>query len=705
MPPLRSACLARIGVCLAGLLVAAPTLAQVEQVDPDVEPSTPIEEEVEAASADEAPPREEAAPPRPAAAAPSAGAPTAPQPPPTAAPLQEPKRIELRPLPPIQATEADLEAAWARWRKAHQAKKPPAKEAWADLVRIKSELGVGALDAYAMALVRASRGQEQAGDAAGAVELATAAVELAPTLPQAHFGLARAYFSTDVSEVGRYLGAVQRGVALTVRDPRYLRPVLGDLGAALLLACVATAVVALAALALRRARYFLHDFHHLFPRLVATWQSTAVAVLLLAALVLSGAGVATVLLAVLAAIILYLSAPERAVAGALIALLGLLPLAGGWIVQRTAFAGTSAEDVYLLERGGTGAREAGARVASRVAQDRAQFGELYALGRHELRRGRLDEAIELLKRAIAIRVGDARAMTNLGHAMFAKGDLEGARVVYESAAQAAPSLAAIHHALAKLHERRAQAAPPDQAPLELDRARGELQIARELDPALVERKDPPADQAQLNRLLISPPLLSEDLAGLINAEDRAHKVRDQLSALLVGTAYSPLSALTPALIAALLGILGSASRAVRASRACGRCGRPVCQRCDPDLRAGGDLCQQCLNVFVNRGVVPAQLKVQKQIEVARYQGRRDKLSYALGLICSGAGHLFAGLPIRGALYAFCFLYLASLFLMGRGLLRTTYGDVPLILRLLPLGILQVGVYALSLRGLYKRQSQ
>jgi uncharacterized membrane protein YhhN len=116
------------------------------------------------------------------------------------------------------------------------------------------------------------------------------------------------------------------------------------------------------------------------------------------------------------------------------------------------------------------------------------------------------------------------------------------------------------------------------------------------------------------------------------------------------------------------------------------------------------MCGQCVNVFARKSEVPAALRVRKQIEVERHRVRRGRVSYAFGLLLSGTGHLFAGLPIRGALYAFIFLFVVFNLFFRHGVLRAPYGTLPVALRLGPLAAVLLIVYLASLFGLYRRQS-
>lgn len=601
--------------------------------------------------------------------------------------------------------EASLERAWEEYRAGTEKRDPQAMEAArAQLKKLRGEMGASNLDSQAMSLLRAALARSAEGDHAGAIADAAAAAELAPDLPHAQLGLARVHFAADATGVCRYLPELVRGVTAAAVDPRHARPVLAELGAALLLATVGGAICVLLALSLRRWRCFLHDFHHFFPRATASWQSATVALVLLALPTVFRLGVVPQLFAGFAALCFYLSRRERLVAGALIAAAGAVPLGAAFLTRHTAFAGTAAEEVYLLERGAWGADAISQGVAARALSGGAGFSELYALGRLELRRGQLELAVKHFQAALELRSQDPRAMTSLGNAMLAKGDAEGARAMYEQAIRADPQLPAPHFNLGKLCERRAAALSPELAPIERDRGRSELALARELDSSLADRADPPEDNLQLNRYLLHPPLPAEELAALAGAAKFGEEVRDQLALKLLGESHASWATGYPLLLAGALVALGGLGRRLGASRACERCGAAACRRCDRELVVGSSVCGECATAFLRRAACPAQLKVRKQIEGVRHGRRKERLSYALGLFCSGAGHLYLGLPVRGAAYVCLFALSAALFLFRQGLLRSAYGELPLFLRLFPPALLLLLVHLLSLRGLYKRQS-
>jgi hypothetical protein len=685
---------------LLALLAAQPTLAQVE-------PPRPVEE-LEQEPPKRPPPRK---PPPPPVATPM---PTqrAPAPAARAPESSEPKATEAvspsvaRPLPlPILPTAGDSELlqTFRRWQQAErEGATRSADAARNDLLGLREDLGVSDLESMSMAMLRAASERRRRQDMHGSVDLAQGAAALSPGVPYVYLGLARAELADEPFAWGRVWTSLRAAASAFWNDPRYARAALGDFGSALLFAWVATAVAAMAVLFLRHASVLFHDVHHLFPRAVARWQSSALAVLVLLLPLVFHLGLAAELLLVLAALTLYLSPTERVVALVLVAGLGAVPLAAGKLASATAFAGTPAEDVYLLERGGLEAAGGAARVRSRATAHQATFGELYALGRYEARRGHLAEASVAFTSAAALRPNDARLLTQEGNLAFVEGKLDVAAQAYARANEADPSLSEAYWNAAKLHRRRARGMTDDAVGPELDRAQTALASAVRLDEHLAQRQDPPDDKPSMNRLLLSPGLPRSELALLADVPGRSARVRSQAAAALLGGLDPTYGALVPLGVGLALVALGFLRGGRGVSHACDKCGRPVCRRCDPQLSAGSPFCPQCVNVFARRGVVPPLLKVNKEMEVRRHRARSSRIALALGALCGGLGHVFSGAALRGVGYAFLFLFAVACFLTREGVLRAPYGPAPELLRLVPLVLLVAVVSLLSLRGLSRK---
>jgi tetratricopeptide (TPR) repeat protein len=498
----------------------------------------------------------------------------------------------FKPLTVPKATDEDLFAAWARWRRGILDPDPKgAESAQRDLLSLKSELGITDLDAFSIGFVRAAEARMKSNDAMTAVGLATAAVELAPDLPHARLMLTRTYAFADPAQVSRYIGELAQAVRCAWADPRYSRPAIADLGVCALLALLATTLAVIAVLFLRVARLLLHDFHHLFPQAAMRWQSAVFALVVLSLPIVLRLGAMPAILVLFAAAVAYLSVAERVVVCFLIAFVALTPSAARWIASASSFPGTIAEEVYQLERAGPEASRSARLVSGRARDKTAQFEELFALGRYELRRGQLDAATAHFELAAAKRSNEPRLLTNLGNAMLAKGNVEGAAEAYTTAGSIDPQLIAPFYNLFVLYTRRAAGSPPEAAVTDVQKAQNAADVVQRLQPSLVPVKDAGQEQL-LNRALLSPALTSTEILQLLDEGDRDVKVESQLSLQLLGDVDPSIAWLYPIAVVLTLSGLGTALRQAKTAKACLRCGRPVCRRCDPELSVGSALCPQ-----------------------------------------------------------------------------------------------------------------
>ncbi len=602
-----------------------------------------------------------------------------------------------------QTSDAELNAAWANWRDANRSKNTQAEQAARKaLVEVRTAIASTNSELWAVGLLRAARVWEESGDTGAALEIAGTAVELAPQLPATWFLLGRLQFVADPTGLDRCVSSLWRGVKAQMNDPRYFRPMFADAFSVLMAAFVITSMVVVGVLLLRRGFYFLYDFHFFFPRVVARWQTAALGVLLLSLPIVFHFSVAGTLLTFFAAVTMYLSRVERLLVVALIAFLGAVPWLSELVVEHAAFAQTAAEDVYLIERGGPGAEAVVEKYERLASEDKIGFAERYALGHFYLNRGSLDEAKSHLKGALAIRPEDAPARIALAKVLFLEGDLENSRAILEAVKQASPS-ATVFFDLSQLYRRRVQVFGEASAG-EIDKANSNMFEARQLDPSLpnvVLDALGPEDIVD-NTFLKTLPLAQSDLLRLARGEEAARQVRSQLSLLLLGNLPLPIAPFFPLAMALVLLGFGSIAKVLGASRACNRCGRPVSRWGDPEVLSTSVMCTQCVNVFAKSNVVGPSVRVRKQLEITRFERQLARASTFFGVLWAGMGDVFSGAPLRGTVYGYFFILAVIGMLSGEGVVRPSFEGLPLVLRAVPLGVLFLAVYSLSLVGLRRK---
>ncbi|HXN41587.1 MAG TPA: tetratricopeptide repeat protein, partial [Myxococcaceae bacterium] len=572
-------------------------------------------------------------------------------------------RLAMASETPPSSSEEDLRRASEKWRLAATSKNwPEAARAERQLLIAKQALAIRDLDALSAAFARAASVRLDDEGPERGKELAQAAVQLAPDSPQAHALLAKMFFLSDPLAPANYLSEAVEAIGAGWRDPLFWRAKVANFGAAIICALLATVAVVLAILCFRRARYFLHDFHHLFPASLAKWETTSLAALVVLLPIVFRLSVAPFCLTLLACLVLYVSRSERIVAAVWVSTLSAIPVLAGMLARETVFAGTSAENVYRLERGSPEAIAAAIEVRHRVAEGKAEFEELFALGSFEVRRGHWDQGVKDFEEALLKRNNDPRALTNLGNAMFAAGDFEGAADAYQRASAADPALAGPASNLAKLYSFRAQASPgaPGNPSGSAEQEAGDAERRSRNSAAQAVR------QADVYRELITLGLSPVDLRGAGSLGEADLGVQTQVQRVLLGEMAPPWCWIYPVAAALALVGLGFARQTLQCCSACAKCGRAVCQRCDPELGVDSMYCHQCISVFHRQGTVAGVDRIRKQIEIARFQLRSERTSYFMGLFFSGAGHLNTGAPIAGSIYGFLFLSCLFGMLFHRG---------------------------------------
>jgi tetratricopeptide (TPR) repeat protein len=680
--------------------VAAPRLVEEGEAEPAPEPQrAPRRAGPEAAQTSPAPP--------PSTPAPGAQAPQRPAPPEAAGAGDAAARLPPPPPPPTTAAElarrivpvqtsyAKLMAHWAERRTAQREADPArADAAERALLAAKRELAIENLVPLAAAEIRESRRALASNLPAEAVAHARVAVDLAPDLPDAHLALARARLAAEPARPGPALRAIADAFGAASREPHTVRAFLGDLAAAAFAALFTAALATVLVLVLRRLRLFLHDFHHLpLVRGTAYVQASFLGVVLLGLPVVLGLGPLAAIAVAIAAVWLYLGLAERVVAtGALLTVVAL-PWATGAVAAATAWTGTLGEQVHEIEQGAISDADA-AEIAARFADGPAPGAILAALGRHHKRRGELDEALRYYRLATA---ADARApelQVNIGNVLFLQGDLEGAKAAYLAATDQAGSdlvvLGAAHYDLSKLYLRTSDMEKSAAAREKAEREAGEFL-----------RRFGSDDDFSANRYLVDVPVPAAKLAALAALDGTPDAVAAWVRARIAGALPRPLWPWGGVGLVAALWVAGlAAGRRLDVATPCERCGRPACRRCDG---SAGALCGQCVNVFVKKGVVDARDRLRKEAQVRRHAQLVHHVTRILSLVGGGAGQLWHGAPVKGALFLVGILFAAFVLWFWRGVMPppqpSPYVLAGKIAVAVPLGL---AVWGLAVRDAFRR---
>jgi len=701
--PSRASALAAVLAVASGL--AAPALAQSAASDPATSKPVPIIRKRAPAPVPE-PQRDDPPPPLPAMAA---DAPAAPAPAPAPAPALATAAQGGGPTGPARyglvlpaEHSPDLLPHWAARRDYLRDRDERRAEDEEQRVReLKKELAIDNLFVIGAALVRESHEALAAGSPALARKRCALAVELAPSLPDAHFCLARTILAEDGMALKSALGEVVAGAQAARGDPRVRRALLANAATVLLVGLLLAGLAFVALLVLRYAQLYIHDLRHLLPAGARTWQTGLLPLVFLLGPLLFHLGPVPLLVTALAACALYASAVEVAAACAVLLVVAATPFLAAGISRVAAFGGPAA-DVFLIERG-EGSPASLARLQRRLETGPSDFAVAFALARKAKREGDLGSAQALYARALetpgAAGESLAAARNNLGNVLLLSGDGARAAAQYQQAIELQETLAAAHFNLS----RALNLGTSDQLP----KVQGEQQRALDLDRPGVEGFTEGSLQVnrKSNKFVMDVPLPESSLPPLEAADSAlASAVGDEAGAALSGPLPPSLALLWPLLAGvALLGLHFSGAR-LKPSGRCERCGREVCRRCDADARPAEALCAQCVNVFVRRANVDPAERVRKEIAVRAYHRRRAILFRLMGVV-SGAGHVLMGHPLRGLLYLVLTGSLLASVILFRGVAHAPIAvrSGVSLLRVGTTAAVLVAVYALCLRDLLARQ--
>lgn len=579
-----------------------------------------------------------------------------------AIPAPSTKARRTTPKAPRAASAASLEDLWTETVSRDQAGDTEgASLSLREIRRLRIERNIESHETIGLGLV--ARGVALLdGDARDEAQIAFEnAVELAPGLPDGHYGLSMARLKTGPLGVVPSIRAMSSGLA------EFLPTVLGTVRATelrivvgLLAAFLITWVVALALL-LRHGGLLRHDLKEWLGPAQSRAASLALFLLILLFPLAAFQGWGWLPLWWLAVLFSYFDRTEKAVA--VLAAAGVIAV-GPTLDALEQRVVTTRNPLYAAAVAAVEGQPDAHEVESLEAALRSDPDDrdlAYLLGAAWRRRGRVADAAALYRRLIRDDPSDTVARNNLANIEFAGRQYDGALVRYRQGAEAGgrPEVAATSfYNLSLAHLEKFQYQAYNEAKSSADR----------LAPGLIAGYDrwrfDSGDYAVVD-LGLSQDEVRRKFAGVGEGVGERNVLG---TPAIRGSGLAPASLLNRFTAAAgVFALVAFLMAWVRGSKAftvhCSRCGTAFCRHCHLG-KAVVDLCSQCYHLFVVRDGVSGPVRNRKMLEVQGRETRRAGIFRILSVVSPGAGHVYSrqtlvGVALVSAWYTLLATVLAS----------------------------------------------
>jgi Tfp pilus assembly protein PilF len=541
---------------------------------------------------------------------------------------------------------ATFEGLWSSYLRAERAGDADnARRLFQEIRRLRIERNIASHETLGLALVALGIERLEKGERERAEEAFRSAIGLAPSLPDAHFGLAFDELKKGPLGILPAARDTLAGVFArlpTARGAYNLRMLLLPVG---LLALFGTTIAVAIALVLRRGPLLRHDL----AESLGSGRSGAVAlafyVVLLVLPVATFQGYGWLPLWWLALLFVYMGGMEKAVAlllilGSVAAMPLLATLEGHMLAARNPlyWAGVQAVE------GASDAR-ATALLEAATRKDPGDQDLAYLLATHYRKSGRYEEAGTIYRGLLQADPGDAIAKNNLANLEFARGEFQSAIARYKQGTEAGASpavLATLFYNQSLAHLQRFEYQPAQEAKSNADRLAGGL--IGDYDRRWKYDK---GDYAVVD-LGLSLDQIEDKFLGTADGVGVKNVVRDGAKAdsttVLVGSLFNRFTGF----LAVFVGVVGLVSvwRRKLLTLQCLKCGLIFDAR---DHRGGAavGLCPQCYHLFIVRDGVSAPARNRKLLEVQGWDARRSRTFRLLTVLSPGTGHVYAGQVAAG----------------------------------------------------------
>jgi len=570
------------------------------------------------------------------------------------------------------AAEPALDELWAGFVRADAAGDDERRQrTLREIRRVRMERNIPSLDPIGLGLVERGVVRLDAGEREEAEKLFRAAVDLAPGLPDAHAGLAVALLKKGPLAVVPSIEAAVSGVSSFVPTGRGSARAADLATVAGLLAALGVAWAVATALLLRHGGLLLHDLEEWLGPAQSRSASRALFLLLLLLPVTTFQGWSWLPLWGLALLFAYVDWRERALVLAVLAATLAVGPAVSSLEARLRTARNPLFNAALAAVESAPGPAAISRLEEAARRDPEDRDLVYLLGAALKRAGRYADASQLYRQALARDPTDAFARNNLANIEFAHGGYESARARYRAGTEggvARDVAATSYYNLSLVHLQKFEYQAYGEAKSNADR----------LAPGLVADYDRWRYDTR-DYAVVDLGLTLDDVREKFAGAEAGVAVRNVASGGQRGARGRALAAsLANRFVAfvavfALVALLVARWRGPKAFTVhCGRCGAPFCRFCHLGQVSGG-LCSQCYHMFVVRDGVSGPARSRKVAEVQLAERRRGRVFRVLSVLSPGAGQVYGGWTLRGAVLLAAWYGVVCLLAAGR---VVPFADVP-----------------------------
>ena len=508
---------------------------------------------------------------------------------------------------------------------------------FAEIRRLRIERNIESLDTIGLGLVEQGAARLEAGEREAAETAFKRAVDLAPGLPDGHYGLSVVRLRKGPLGFLPSLRAMASGLAAFLPTARGQLRFFQLLVVSGLVAGFAVTWTLAVSLALRHGGLLRHDLEEWLGPAQNRSAALALFLLLLLLPLASFQGWAWLPLWWLALLFSYFGRGERVVA--VLALVGVVVSGSGleslekrlqtarnplfWAAMTAVEGEPGPPEVALLE--------------GAARQDPEDRDLAYLLGSAWRRVGREGEASLLYQRLLQQDPADAVARNNLANLEYAWGEVDQALARYRAGADAGGSpeiVATFFYNLSLAHLRKFEYQAYNEARSNADR----------LAPGRVSEYDrwryDSGDYAVVD-LALSRAEVWHKFAGSASGvvEKNMFGKRSiggvEVSPRVLVNRFTAFAVLFAAVVLVVGRLRGSRAFTVH----CSMCGTAFCRHCH--LGQGStDLCSQCHHMFVVRDGVSGPARNRKMAEVQESETRRGRVFRVLSVVSPGAGHLY-----------------------------------------------------------------